>query len=89
MAEFIVRVKRVQMSYADIAISAENVEDAGQAIQNLEGATTEDEADWLGRGPGDWEVESVELTIEEIEDEDGHSFGNLDAMRHAALDMEG
>ena len=88
MAEFIVRVKRVQVSYADIMIDAEDASGAAQAIDKLTAAETEGEADWLGKGPGDWEVESVRVSVEEIEDEDGCSFGDVDAQHHAALELE-
>jgi hypothetical protein len=77
MSEYIVKVKKESISYAYITMQADTVEEAVEHIGNI---CLNDSWDHLIDGPGDVDVESCELTIENITDEDGNTYADEDAL---------
>ena len=82
MPKFTVRVKRVQISYADIEIDEEGLEDALEEIDCLPLSDPDNLVD-----DSAWDVEDDSIGIESIDDEEeGHRWYTVDDVR-AALDV--
>jgi len=77
MPEYIVRIKHEQTRYADVRIQADTVPEAADEISCI---SCGDDGDCLVDGPGDWDVEHSELSVELITDEDGNTFSDEDKM---------
>jgi hypothetical protein len=79
MPTYTVRVRYELIQYAEIEIEADNVPEAVGDIKDIDVLHTVQSL----AEPGDWDVEHEELSVENITDEDGNAFRDVNALLDA------